>query len=51
MLDLEEDKGFLARNKVFLYFFLVVFDVGDEDKGDWDGTRVFKKARPWLEGG
>src|ERR1700754_622608 len=48
MVDLEENKGFLLETRFFCIF-LVVIDVGDEDKEDLDGTRVFKKARTWLE--
>ena len=45
------EQGVFARTRVFFVFFLVVFDVGDEDKEDWEGTRGYQKARPWLEGG
>ena len=36
MVDLEENKGFWLETRFFCIF-LVVFDVGDEDKEDWEG--------------
>jgi len=51
------NKGYICRKQGFLFIFLVVFDVGDEDKEECGGTKDlgglglgWKKARPLLGG-
>ena len=51
MVDLEENKGFLAGNKVFFVFFLLYLMLGMRTRRIGKDKGLFKKARPWLEGG
>jgi hypothetical protein len=45
-----ENKGFLVGNKVLFVYFLVVIDVGKEDKEERMGIKKYERTSPSKKG-